>query len=40
MIGGDKIVPRCLRLREIEFSLVWDLGESSLAYSQTKQNQI
>jgi hypothetical protein len=31
MNGGDTIVPLSLRLREIEFSLVWDYGESSLA---------
>ncbi len=31
MNGGDTIVPLSLRLRGIEFSLVWDLGESSLA---------
>ncbi len=31
MNGRDTIVPRSLRLRGIEFGLVWDKGESSLA---------
>ena len=31
IIGGDTIFPLSLRLSGIEFSLVWDYGESSLA---------
>ena len=30
IIGGDTIFPLSLRLSGIEFSLVWDKGESSL----------
>ena len=39
IIGRDMIVPLILRLSRIDFSLVWDKGESTLALSETTQNR-